>query len=126
MKRLTTLLIAIFCVGVLSAQEPYKVFCSISGSYRNTELQSTTRVTINYGQEDLRRSYLVDEQGKELDLKSVTAVANYLSKLGWEFEDSHIVGENQLRCVWIMSKMVTDDSQITEGFTTALMYKNGE
>lgn len=121
-KRVILTFVAMLCVGVLSAQEPYKVFCAISGtSYSN---KFTNRIKLDYGQENTSHSWLVDEQGKELKLKSVSAVANYLAKRGWEFEDSSTWGEEGGRMVWIMSKMVTDDSQITEGFTTAQMYQD--
>lgn len=124
MRRLILALVALVCVGAVSAQEPYKVFCSISGS---SYLKSKTgHIDINYGQENPNKSWLVDETGKELELNSVPAVANYLSKLGWEFEDSSTWGEEGRHYVWVMSKMVTDDSQITEGFTTALMYQNAK
>lgn len=124
MIKFVLALATMLCVGALSAQEPYKVFCTISGtSYLKT---ASSRIELNYGQENTHRSWLVDENGKELELKSVPAVANYLSKLGWEFENSDTWGEDSRHYVWIMSKMVTNDSQITEGFTTALMYQESE
>lgn len=125
MKRLTTLLFAIMSVVALSAQQPYKVYCTISGLHNNATFGTISRIDIDYGQENCAKNYLVDERGKAINGLSVTAVANLMSKCGWELEDSYVVGDDQVRCVWIMSKIVTDESEITEGFKTRWMVENG-
>ena len=121
MRRLTTLLIAIISCATLYAEQPYIAYCTIT-----TLHDATSRVEVDYGQEDLTKNYLVDEEGKALKYHSTAIAANTLSKLGWVYEDSYVVGEDNIRCVWVMSKLVTDDSQITEGFMTRKMYEDGD
>lgn len=120
-----TLIVALMTVLTLYADEPYKAYCTISALHNGRTFASLTRVEVDFGQERQTKNYLVDEYGKPLNYKTVTAVANHLSQLGWVLEDSYVVGEDNIRCVWVMSKMVTDESQITEGFRTRLMYEDG-
>ena len=124
MKRIFTLTIATLITVATVAQQPYKVYCALSARHSETSTTAISRVEIDYGQECLVRNYLVDESGKPLKLNSITAVANYMSKLGWELEDSYVVGEDIDRCVWIMSKYVNSDEEITDGFTTRWMLEN--
>lgn len=123
MKRITTLIVATLITVAAVAQQPYKVYCSISARHSETSTTAIGRVEIDYGQERLIKNYLVDESGKPLKLNTITAVANYMSKLGWELEDSYVVGEDIDRCVWVMSKYVTSDEEITEGITTRKMWQ---
>lgn len=140
MRRVTTLFIALMSTVAIQAQtttfseqqqndhlaepESYKVYCTLSALHNGATFASISRVEIDYGQEQMNKNYLVDDYGKPLSYRTVTAAANHLSKLGWEHEDSYVVGEDNIRCVWIMSKEVTDDRQITEGFKTRWMYEN--
>lgn len=124
MKRIFTLTVATLITVATVAQQPYKVYCALSARHSETSTTAISRVEIDYGQERLVRNYLVDESGKPLKLNSITAVANYMSKLGWELEDSYVVGEDIDHCVWIMSKYVNSDEEITDGFTTRWMLEN--
>lgn len=90
-------------------------------------------VDMDYGQElsgwgstDRR---LFQENGKSLKFNSVMDAVNFLAKLGWNLEQSSQLltpinnsSENP-SYRWVMSKMVTDDAQITEGLTTGAMIK---
>ena len=125
MKRLFTLCVALLSITTLSAQQPYKVYCTLSALYHSATLFGTaSRVEIDYGQNDKRKNYLVDSYGKAISGLTTTSVANQLAKQGWTLEESYVVGEDNIRCVWIMSKMVTSDEQITEGIMTRWMYEN--
>lgn len=124
MRRPILLLLALFTISVLSAEQPYKVYCSLSARHSETSTTAISRVEVDYGQARLVKNYLVDDYGNALRLNTITAVANLFSKLGWTLEDSYVVGEDNDRCVWIMSKMVSSESEVTEGFTTRWMYEN--
>ena len=134
MRRVTTLLIALMSFAALYAEQPYKVYCTISGDVSTTNVNGHIgSVTIDYGQESLYKSHLVDKQGKRILFSSMIAVLNHMSQYGWELVSTETKYERSLLddrnfdkivSVWILSKMVTDRSQITEGVTTRLMYEN--
>ena len=134
MRRVTTLLIALMSFAALYAEQPYKVYCTISGDVSTTNVNGHIgSVTIDYGQESLYKSHLVDKQGKRILFSSMIAVLNHMSQYGWELVSTETKYERSLLddrnfdkivSVWILSKMVTDHSQITEGVTTRLMYEN--
>ncbi|MBR2429323.1 MAG: hypothetical protein IKB15_05020 [Alistipes sp.] len=125
MRQLITLFIALMGTATLYAQQPYKVYCTLSALHKGASVGSLSRVEVDYGQDNNTKNYLVDEYGKAINYRSVTAAANDFAKLGWELETSYVVGDDNIRCVWIMSKMVIDDSEITEGFKTRWMLENG-
>lgn len=134
MRRVTTLLIALMSFAALYAEQPYKVYCTISGNVSTTNVNGHIgSVTIDYGQESLYKNYLVDQLGKQIVFSSMIAALNHMSQYGWELVSTETKYERSLLddrnfdkivSVWILSKMVTDRSQITEGFTTRLMYED--
>lgn len=124
MKRPILLLLLLFTISTLAADEPRRVYCALSARHSSTSTTAISRVEVDYGQGRLTKNYLVDEYGNAIECHSITAIANMFARLGWEFEDSYVVGEENSRAVWIMSKMVTSDSEITEGFTTRQMFEN--
>lgn len=134
MRRITTLLIALLSFATLYAEQPYKVYCSISGDVSVTNVNSQVgSISVDYGQERLYKSYLVDEQGKRIEFSSMIAALNYMAQQGWELVSTESKYQRSLLedrkldnivSVWILSKMVTDNSQITEGFTTRQMYED--
>ena len=69
------------------------------------------------------------EKGKTLKFNSVMDAVNYLGRKGWVLEEcSQVltptnVGSDNPSYRWIMSKMITDDSQILEGLITGAMLK---
>lgn len=133
MRRIATLLIALFSFATLFAQQPKKVYCTITSSASVTNVSAYAgSISVNYGQESLNKSHLVDKQGKRIAFSSMIAALNYMAQYGWELVSTETKYERSLLddrkfdkivSVWILSKMVTDRSQITEGFTTRLMYE---
>lgn len=121
MKRLTTLLLATATLCVASAQQPYKAFCTLATSHGYSIISE--RVEIDYGQEHSKREYLVDEQGREIEFNSIVDAANYISALGWHFEEAYTRGEETTRNVWVFSKEVTSKEQIGEGLLTRKQYE---
>ena len=130
---ISLLLVAgLLCLSwMASAQTPHKVYCMFTSETR--VLSYEIEVDMDYGQElsgwgstDRR---LFQENGKSLKFNSVMDAVNFLAKLGWNLEQSSQLltpinnsSENP-SYRWIMSKMVTDDAQITEGLTTGAMIK---
>ena len=148
-KILTTLLVltAIFVSTQAFAQEPvqaqeqnqpetqqevkpYKVYCEIVATPKIFSNKAT--VELDFGQYSGFWSsdrQLVDEQGNTISFNSALDAANYMARRGWDLEEVFIVQEMSKgdsgtpRYHWIMSKLVTDASQITEGLLTRGMIK---
>lgn len=137
---LTTLVLASFFAGsVASAQEaaqeqqavkPYKVYCEIISTAKLFSNKAT--VELDFGQFAGYWSadrQLVDEQGNAITFNSALDAANYMARRGWNLEEVFIVQEMSKgdsgtpHYHWVLSKMVTDDSQITEGLRTKGMNK---
>ena len=138
MKKLFILLIGLFLSVAVYAQdkadiqkaEPYKVYCEIIG--QSHALSNKVDVELDFGQASKfwtgDRS-LYDENGKKIKFNSMLDAANYMGRRGWDLEIAYpVVGfsagsSDSPIYHWVMSKMVTDDSQITEGLTTGDMLK---
>ena len=115
---------------VSQAAKPYKVYCEIVATPKF--FSNKTTVELDFGQFSgfwsLDRQ-LVDEQGNTIDFNSALDAANYMARRGWDLEEVFIVQEmskgdsGTTRYHWVLSKMVTDDSQITEGLLTKGMKK---
>ena len=72
---------------------------------------------------------LYDENGKKIVFNSMLDAANYMARRGWELEEAFPIvdiangSSESPEYHWVMSKLVTDDSQITEGLSTGDMLK---
>ena len=130
MKKIHFILLTLALIIVFShesyAQEKYKVYCSIIGN--ESELRNgIVSISIDYGQDDLKKNYLVDDPGNRLKFRTMISAMNYMSKLGWNLEEtSHSTDKllGGLISVWILSKDVSSDNEITQGFQTMLMFEN--
>lgn len=111
MKKLLLILalIPLFAMG----QKPYKVYCQIVGS---ETLSGEVKIRIDFGQDRFDNNKLVDEKGEDVKFNSMMDAVNYISKRGWDFEQTYAfsVGGNGVYH-YMFSKQVTDDSQIKDG-----------
>ena len=144
MRKLLTALMVLAAIFVsteafaqdpVQAQEqqdvkPYKVYCEIVATQKIFSNKST--VELDFGQYSNFWSadrQLVDEQGKTISFNSALDAANYMARRGWDLEEVFIVQDmtkgdsGTPRYHWVLSKIVTDDSQITEGLRTKGMNK---
>ena len=144
MKKLMTLVMVLgglFACTLASAQEqeenllaqpqeqtakPYKVYCEIVSYSRNIFSNKTT-VELDFGQYASWWStnrQLADESGNAITFNSVLDAVNYMSRRGWEVVEVYIVqninkgDSSDPQYHWVLSKIVTDESQITEGLRT--------
>jgi len=108
----------------------YKVYCEIVATPKFFSNKAT--VELDFGQFSGFWSsdrQLVDEQGNTISFNSALDAANYMARRGWDLEEVFIVQDitkgdsGTPRYHWVMSKIVTDDSQITEGLLTRGMIK---
>lgn len=109
---------------VLFAQTPYKTYCNLIGD-ENSLKKGVVSVRINYGQEDLKDNKFVDENGKEIKFRTMVSAMNFMSKLGWQLEQVYnridqVDGSPII--IWVLSKEIISEEEITKGFQTKLMY----
>lgn len=110
---------------------PRKVYIEIVGYSK--PFSKKVNVEVDFGQVrnfyDFNR-FLVDKQtGKIIKFNSMVDAMNYLGRLGWDFEQAYVApevnktmkgfgGGPQNVYHWLLSKTVTNDSEITQGITT--------
>lgn len=124
MKYFLSLLFAIITISI-SAQTPYKVYCTLQGNEKELR-NNQVSLTIDYGQKSLKDNKLVDENGIEIKFNTMVSAMNYMSKLGWNYEGCYNSADQTwggLIFIWILSKEVTSDDEITQGFQTKQMFK---
>lgn len=111
--------------------EPYEVYCEIVG-YSAGFFTNKMSIEVDFGQ--FARLFsndrdLVDEQGQTLVFNSMLDAANYMAERGWTFKQAYVItsmtkGDSGTPYIhWIMGKMITDRSEITEGLRTAQMIR---
>ena len=76
MKKIFTLLVSVLVAVMAMAQEPYTVYCSLSGASYSQ---------IDYGQQSLVGNTLVDEDGSSIYFRSFIGAMNYMSERGWHY-----------------------------------------
>ena len=107
------------------AQDKYKTYCSLIGD-ENSLKKGIVNIRIDYGQSDLKDNKFVDEKGEEIKFKTMVAAMNFMSKLGWELEQTYnrydkIDGSPII--IWVLSKEISSEEEITEGFQTKYMFE---
>lgn len=126
MKKCLFLMLMFISMGVV-AQKPYKVFCELLGTGKLFSNKVT--VTVDFGQETSfwfgsSNQYLVDDNGKAIKFNSMVDAMNYMGKRGWEFEQAYVVTiGNQNVYHWLLSKEVTQDEAVNDGFNTRQAFK---
>ena len=116
---------------VLAPGIPHKVYVEIIGYSK--PLSKKVTIDVDFGQVQKffdTNTFLVDKQtGKKIVFNSMVDAMNYFGRLGWEFEQSYVVSEVNKNLKgfgggpqnvyhWLLSKTVTNDSEITQGIIT--------
>ena len=111
-KLLSSLALFLLCFS-LSAQS-YKAYCELVPSEQFNR-EADINVFIDFGQKtEGRLPQIADkDSGEGIVFNSAVSALNFMSKLGWKLE---YVYEKASRVKYVLSKEVTDDNQITEGF----------
>lgn len=126
MKKCLFLMLMFISMSVM-AQEPYKVFCELLGIGKL--LSNKVTVTVDFGQETsfwtgTSNQYLVDDSGKAIKFNSMVDAMNYMGKRGWEFEQAYVVTTNNQNVYhWLLSKNITQDKYVNDGFQTKKNFK---
>lgn len=119
---------ALFVVSALLAQQ--KVYCQITKTNDGKGLfSSSIAISIDYGQTTTAFSddRLVDENGDNVVFNSMVDAMNYMSALGWDFEQAYTTvsgsdGDTSSKVYWILSKTVDVEENATEGLKSAKEY----
>ena len=116
MKKLTTLIFAMVLSLTAMAQTPEVTYCSIWGG--KDMGYNKGRVFINYGQDDAKSDWLVDEHGEVISFATLIHAANYLAKYGWRII---CVDKSDTNTI-ILEKRVVKPEDVTEGIMTRHLY----
>lgn len=88
MKKIIISICAILVGLVCYGQE--KVYCEIVGTMKI--LSGKVSVSVDFGQQSyFKDNRLVDENGDIMTFNSMVDAMNYMSTLGWEFEQAYVV-----------------------------------
>lgn len=88
MKKILISICAILVGLVCYGQE--KVYCEIVGTMKI--LSGKVSVSVDFGQQSyFKDNRLVDENGDIMTFNSMVDAMNYMSTLGWEFEQAYVV-----------------------------------
>lgn len=134
MRKLLSIIIATLSVATLHATEPSTTYCTVRGNHlvgnTNGYIGSAT---IDYGQPRSAKEYLVDDNGKRLHFDSVVILINYMAKAGWKLESTYTQYSRSLTenrnldefvITIVLSKEITSDEEITDGFMTRKMFES--
>lgn len=119
MKKILFLFMLMSLTLATHAQDSTRrVYCELLGTGRFMSTKVT--VTVDFGQDDQGwNARLVDENGKPISFNSMVDAMNYMGRIGWKFEQAYVVtSSNQNVYHWLLSKDITDDEMINEGFKT--------
>lgn len=122
MKKIFTLLVSVLVAVMAMAQEPYTVYCSLSGASYSQ---------IDYGQQSFVGNTLVDEDGSSIYFRSFIGAMNYMSERGWHYvgdiknfsQNTWDKSEINVTTTLVFSKDITSEEQITEGICTRKMWQ---
>lgn len=106
----------------VSAQEKNRVYCELVGTHKF--MSQKVLVAVDFGQNPYWNKRLCDENGKAITFNSMVDAMNYMGKIGWKFEQAYVVTtSNQHVYHWLLSKDITDEEEINEGFNIKQDFK---
>lgn len=116
MKKLFLLFAAIgWCL--LATAQTSKIYCELIGSSKF--MSKKVNVIIDFGQQAplFSNQKLVDENGDPITFNSMIDAMNYMSRLGWEFEQAYVVttvsnGQTQNVYHWLLSKYAEEGEDL--------------
>lgn len=123
-KIILLLMLIISCSAFAQNNETYRVYCELLGTTKFLSLK--VNVSVDFGQDEGGwASRLVDENGKAISFNSMVDAMNYMGKFGWKFEQAYVVTSGQQNVYhWLLSKDISKDEIINEGFNTRQKYND--
>jgi len=131
MKKTLLFVALVLATMCLNAQTTHTVYCELLGE--ETTFGNKVKVSVDFGQKGCYKfsdNTLVDENGKDIKFNSMVDAMNYMSKFGWKFLQTYVFisttldkGSKVYEYHWILSKDVTNDNDVTNGFSTKEQYE---
>ena len=110
MKRLL-LTIILATMALLTANAQGRIYCELIGTQKL--LSTKYNVHVDFGQQThlFSDNRLVDEKGKVIEFNTMVDAMNFMSSMGWEFEQAYVVtlgSDSSATHVfhWLLSKYV--------------------
>lgn len=125
MRNFTTLVLilvsATIAVAQEPSQEPYTAYASIQGH---------SPCYVDYGQSNLRKNWIVDDDGNTIYFRSIVGALNYMSERGWKLVQPHTSVQSNIleaekiesKTIWLLSKEVTSREEIAENINTRQIF----
>lgn len=114
MRNLIIIFMMLFASLTASAQnykndgKPYYFYCEMTAQLN---LAGKLRLTLEWDKQRTTE-YLRDDNGEKIEFASVVDMMNYMSKRGWEMNQTYVV-QNVVR--FLFRKLVTTDEEAKEG-----------
>lgn len=133
MKRLVISIISFVSVVLAFAQsdKTKSVYAELLG-YEKGLFSNKVTVTVDFGQDvsfwkQGRDNKIVDENGKDIVFNSMVDAMNFMGEKGWSFVQAYVVTHgNQNVYHWLLTKKITEDEEIMEGFKVKSQIKKEE
>ena len=125
MRNFTTLVLILasakIAVAQKPSQEPYTAYASIQGH---------SPCYVDYGQSNLRKNWIVDDDGNTIYFRSIVGALNYMSERGWKLVQPHTSVQSNIleaekiesKTIWLLSKEVTSREEIAENINTRQIF----
>lgn len=125
MRNFTTLVLILASAKIAVAQEPsqepYTAYASIQGH---------SPCYVDYGQSNLRKNWIVDDNGNTIYFRSIVGALNYMSERGWKLVQPHTSVQSNIleaekiesKTIWLLSKEVTSREEIVENINTRQIF----
>lgn len=103
------------------SQEPFTAYASIQGH---------SPCYVDYGQSNLRKNWIVDDDGNTIYFRSIVGALNYMSERGWKLVQPHTSVQSNIleaekiesKTIWLLSKEVTSREEIVENINTRQIF----
>lgn len=133
MKKIIITIISIMSFASLYAQSDKTkfVYAELLG-YEKGLFSNKVTVTVDFGQDvsfwkQGRDNKIVDENGKDIVFNSMVDAMNFMGEKGWSFVQAYVVTHgNQNVYHWLLTKKITEDEEIMEGFKVKSQIKKEE
>lgn len=125
MRNFITLVLILASATIAMAQkpsqEPYTAYASIQGH---------SPCYVDYGQSNLRKNWIVDDNGNTIYFRSIVGALNYMSERGWKLIQPHTSVQSNIleaekiesKTLWLLSKEVTSREEIAENINTRQIF----
>lgn len=122
-------LVIVLFMALLSASYLYarsqRYYCEVKGIEKG--LSTSLKITLDFGDKASTQAWgapssklkFVDEQGEEMDFKSMVDAANYMIGKGWNFQQAYSSSQNERSVIhWIFYKDAESFGNAREGIMT--------